>query len=174
MRGFVHIYTGDGKGKTTASIGLSIRCAGSGGNVLFPQFLKNNQSSELHILNQIPNIQVITCDKTFGFLSRLSEEERSEAKKVYSEYLYDVLELVRMKNFRMLILDEIIGAFKYDVIDRQTLLNFLINRPESLEVIMTGRSPDQELLALADYVSEIKKIKHPFDMGVKARIGIEK
>lgn len=174
MRGLVHIYSGDGKGKTTASIGLSIRCAGSGGDVLFSQFIKNNQSSELNILKQIPNIQLITCDKTFGFISRLSEEERFEAKEVYSNYLYHVLELVKTKNFRILVLDEIIGAFNYDVIDRQTLIDFLKSKPESLEVIMTGRNPGLELIELADYISEVKKVKHPFDHGVGARIGIEK
>lgn len=174
MRGLVHIYSGDGKGKTTASIGLCIRCAGSGGNVLFSQFIKNNQSSELNILKQIPNTQVITCDKTFGFISRLSEVERFEAKKVYSDYLEYVLEQVRTKNFRMLVLDEIIGAYNYEVIDCQTLIDFLKNKPESLEVIMTGRNPSLELIELADYISEVKKVKHPFDHGVSARIGIEK
>ena len=174
MRGLVHIYSGDGKGKTTASIGLSIRCAGSGGDVLFSQFIKNNESSELNILKQIPNIQLITCDKTFGFISRLSEEERFEVKKVYSDYLYRVLEQVWTKDFRMLVLDEIIGAYNYDVIDRQSLMDFLKNKPESLEVIMTGRNPDLELFEVADYVSEVKKVKHPFDHGVSARIGIEK
>ncbi len=174
MRGLVHIYSGEGKGKTTASIGLSIRCAGSGGDVLFSQFIKNNESSELNILKQIPSIQVITCEKTFGFISRLSEEERFEAKKIYSDYFYRVLELVKTKNFRMLVLDEIIGAYNYDVIDRQTLINFLKNKPESLEVIMSGRNSSLELIELADYVSEVKKVKHPFDRGVSARIGIEK
>ena len=174
MKGLVHIYSGDGKGKTTASVGLCIRCVGSGGDVLFSQFIKNNQSSELNILKQIPNIQVITCDKTFGFISRLSEEERFEAKKVYSDYLYHVLELVKTRNFRMLVLDEIIGAYNYDVIDRQTLIDFLKNKPESLEVIMTGRNPALELIELADYVSDIKKVKHPFEHGISARIGIEK
>lgn len=174
MKGLVHIYSGDGKGKTTASVGLCIRCAGSGGDVLFSQFIKNNQSSELNILKQIPNIQVITCDKTFGFISRLSEEERFEAKKVYSDYFYHVLELVKTRNFRMLVLDEIIGAYHYDVIDRQTLIDFLKNKPDSLEVIMTGRNPSLELIELADYVSDIKKVKHPFEHGIRARIGIEK
>ncbi len=174
MKGLVHIYSGDGKGKTTASIGLSIRCAGSGGDVLFSQFIKNNQSSELNILKQISNIQVITCDKTFGFISQLSEEKRFEAKEEYSYYLYHVLELVKTKNFRMLVLDEIIGAYNYDVIDRQTLIDFLKNKPGSLEVIMTGRNPALELIELADYVSYIKKVKHPFEHGISARIGIEK
>jgi cob(I)alamin adenosyltransferase len=174
MKGLVHIYTGDGKGKTTASIGLSIRCAGSGGDVLFSQFIKDNQSSELNILRQIPNIHVILCNRTFGFISRLSESERLDAKKVYSDYLYYVLELAKSKEYRMLVMDEIIGAYNHDVIDRQLFLDFLNNRPEALEVILTGRNPTKELLELADYVSDIRKVKHPFDHGIYARIGIEK
>lgn len=174
MRGLIHIYTGDGKGKTTAAIGLSIRCAGSGGEVLFSQFIKNNHSNELNILKQISNIQVVTTEKTFGFISRLSENERIEAKKVYSSYLYHVFELVKAKNPRMLILDEIIGAYNYNVIEHHMLTDFLINKPEELEVVMTGRNPALELVELADYVSDIKKVKHPFDQGINARIGIEK
>ncbi|ABX41756.1 cob(I)yrinic acid a,c-diamide adenosyltransferase [Lachnoclostridium phytofermentans] len=174
MRGLIHIYAGDGKGKTTASIGLSVRCAGSGGDVVFAQFIKNNQSSELNILKQLPNIQVITCDKTFGFISKLTESERLEAKKVYSDHFCNVIKQVKSKDCKMLVLDEIIGAYNYNVIDRQELIDFLKSKPESLEVILTGRNPAKELLDMADYVSEIKKIKHPFDQGICARIGIEK
>ena len=79
-----------------------------------------------------------------------------------------------IKNTRMLVLDEIIGAYNYDVIDRISLINFLKSKPEDLEVVMTGRNPGLELIELADYVSEVKKVKHPFDCGVNARIGIEK
>lgn len=174
MKGLIHIYTGDGKGKTTASIGLGIRCAGSGGNVVFTQFIKNNQSSELDILSQLSNFQVFTSDRTFGFISKLSENDRNEAKEVYSNLFSKVIEYVRLKDCRMLILDEIIGAYNYKVIDQQSLMDFLKNKPKYLEVVLTGRNPGDELLELADYVSEIKKIKHPYDNGILARIGIEK
>jgi cob(I)alamin adenosyltransferase len=174
MIGLIHIYTGDGKGKTTASVGLGIRCAGSGGKVVFAQFIKNNQSSELNILRHMPDFQVITSDRTFGFISRLSENDKNEAKEVYSNLLARVIEHVRLKDCRMLILDEIIGACNYKVIDQQYLIDFLNSKPGNLEVVLTGRNPADELIELADYVSEIKKVKHPYYHGIHARIGIEK
>lgn len=174
MQNLTHIYTGDGKGKTTAAVGLSIRCAGSGGEVLFTQFLKDNKSSELSLLQKIENITVILCDETFGFYSRMEEETKKRAKVVYHNYLQTIIEKVRQQEYVMLVLDEIIGAYNYNLIDRKLLLEFLQGKPDGLEVVMTGRNPHKELVELADYVSEIVKVKHPFDKGVIARRGIEK
>ena len=86
MKNLIHIYTGDGKGKTTAAVGLTIRYAGSGGKVLFSQFLKDNKSSELCILKRIDEIEVVLCQETFGFYSRMDEETKRKAKEVYSIY----------------------------------------------------------------------------------------
>ena len=146
-RGLIHIYCGDGKGKTTAAIGLSVRAAGSGMRVLFVQFLKKAETSELNILTKLPQITVL----------RPSEDES------WTDTQADLL-----------VLDEAIGAYNRGAIDRTKLLAFLKHKPESLEVEMTGRNPPGELIDLADYVSEIKKIKHPFDSGIRARTGIEK
>ncbi len=174
MEGLIHIYTGTGKGKTTAAVGLGIRCAGNGGKVLFSQFLKDNKSSELSILKKIGHIHVELCGETFGFYSRMAEGTKQDARETYSNYLVKVLEAARKEEYRMLILDEIIAAYNFELIDRKALLKFLETKPEHLEVVLTGRDPAEELLEIADYVSGIEKIKHPYDKGIPAREGIEK
>ena len=174
MKSLIHIYTGDGKGKTTAAIGLSIRFSCNGGKVLFTQFLKDNKSSELSILNNLDGIELLLCEETFGFYSRMNEQTKERAEKVYRDYLNEILEIIKNKDIQMLIMDEVIGAYNYNLIDKDTLLTFLKNKSEHLEVVMTGRNPEPELIELADYVSEIVKVKHPFDQGIYARMGIEK
>jgi cob(I)alamin adenosyltransferase len=174
MEGLTHIYTGNGKGKTTAAVGLGVRSAGNGGKVLFSQFLKDNKSSELKILKEIENIHLELCGETFGFYFRMSEETKKLAKETYSNYLARIIDSVKAGEYQMLIMDEIIATYNYELIDRQMLLDFLQNKPEQLEVVLTGRDPAEELVTLADYVSEIVKIKHPYDQGIPARIGIER
>ncbi len=174
MTGLIHIYEGDGKGKTTAAIGLSIRCAGSGGKVLFAQFLKNNSSSESAILMKLENIKYMALSENFGFVYRMTPETRLRAKEAYDGLLTSCIEEVTRHNYRMLILDEIIDAYHTELIDRRRLLDFLKNKPEQLEIIMTGRNADEKLIENAHYVSEIKKIKHPYDSGTPARLGIER
>ncbi len=173
-KGLIHIYEGDGKGKTTAAVGLCVRCAGSGRKVIFSQFLKDNQSSELKVLKSIEDIQVITAEKTFGFYFNMSEDEKEEAKEVYNRLLIQVIKQASREECDMLVLDEIMAAYSNQLIDRNYLLDFLKNKPYQLEVVLTGRNPAKELVELADYVSEVKKVKHPFDVGISARDGIEK
>ena len=174
MKSLIHIYTGDGKGKTTAAVGLTIRYAGSGGKVIFAQLLKNKKSSELNILNKIDGIQLVLCDEFFGFYINMNDETKEKAKDIYSNYLRKVIDMALNQETQMLVLDEVIVAYNFQLINREFLLNFLRNKPKHLEVVLTGRNPDRELLELADYVSEIGKVKHPYDKGIQARIGIEK
>lgn len=173
MSGCVHIYEGDGKGKTSAGIGLAIRCAGSGKKVLYTQFLKNNTSSELNILEKIENIDLERCEKKFGFIAYMSEEKKEEARAYYREHFRKIVQKVQSGRYGLLVLDEMIASYNHEMVDRWEVLEFLKNRPEDLEVVMTGRNPADELVELADYVSRIQKIKHPFDKGVPARLGIE-
>jgi cob(I)alamin adenosyltransferase len=93
---------------------------------------------------------------------------------LHNNNLKQALQLCENQEYKLIILDEIIGAYNKNLIDSELLLNFLQNKPQELEVVMTGRNPDKTLLSFADYISEIKKIKHPFDKGIKAREGIEK
>ena len=169
--GMIHIYCGDGKGKTTASMGLSVRAAGSGLKVLVVQFFKDGTSSELKILRGIPNITVMTEERNFGFFNFMKEEEKAVAKQAYQDLLQKAITL--SKDVDVLILDEIISTYNYEMIQRDTLVDFLKNKPSDLEVVLTGRDPKEELLELADYVTEMKKIKHPYDNKKPARLGIE-
>lgn len=174
MCGMIHIYEGDGKGKTSAGVGLCIRCAGSGQKVVYTQFLKTDCSSELKILEETPNIRVVHCGECFGFSFRMTPEQKEQAKEFYSCHLKKVIELVNEEPIRLLVLDEIIDAYNLNMVDREELLAFIKQKPKELEVVMTGRDPDPVLVKEADYVSRIKKIKHPFDKGVPARLGIER
>lgn len=178
MTGLLHIYTGDGKGKTSAATGLAVRFAGSGGRVLYAQFLKRNDSCELYGMEQIENIDLMRCERCFGFTFRMSEETKDEARGYYTGYFRHVIESVKENEkkaaYGLLILDELVTAFEKGLIDRAVVLEFLKNKPEELEVAMTGRGASAELLELADYVTEMKKVKHPFDAGIPARKGIEK
>ena len=169
----IHIYCGDGKGKTTAATGLAVRAAGSGMKVLFARFLKNENSGELKILDSIPEIEVIHLAKSFGFYKYLSEEERIELRKVYADLWRQVVKKVQTGAYDMLVLDEFAAAYRYGLVDQDEAVCVLENRPETLEVVLTGRDPDERLTKIADYVSEIQNRKHPFDRGIPARKGIE-
>ena len=176
MKGLIQIYCGDGKGKTTAAIGQAVRSAGAGLSVIFSRFLKTEDSGELAILKEVPGITMVPCRKSFGFFFQMTEAEKQEAAQVYQEVLDRAVSLASEaagEGDTLLVMDEIIATYRYGLVDREKLTAFLRDKPENLEVVMTGRDPAQELVSLADYVSEIKKIKHPFDRGLCARRGIE-
>lgn len=172
-QGLIHIYCGDGKGKTSAAVGLAVRAAGTGMRVLVVRFMKNEHSGEIKALEYIPGIELIHPEKTFGFMKYLSEEEKAEFYRI-SEALWDRTEkAVQEKSYDVLVVDEFMAAYGYGLIPREKAVRFLKNKPEGLEVVLTGRNPAEEILELADYVSEIRKEKHPFDRGIPARKGIE-
>lgn len=173
MSGLIHIYEGDGKGKTSAGVGLSVRCAGSGQKVLYTQFLKDDKSNELKVLEQIEGIHVVHCEKNFGFTFNMTPETKEKAKEFYTEHFRRVSKMAVEEGVKLLVLDELIATYNLNMVDQKEVLEFLKNKPEELEVVMTGRDPAGELVELADYVSRIVKVKHPFDQGVPARVGIE-
>lgn len=173
MRSGVHVYCGDGKGKTTAATGLAVRAAGNGMRVLFARFLKNEQSSELSVLDAIPGIEVIHLDKSFGFSNQLSEQEKQEQSEYYRSLWQTIAAKAASGSYEMLVMDEIMAAVSLGIISVSDVVDLLDSRPAELEVVMTGRDPDEALVECADYVSEIRKIKHPYDNGVTARKGIE-
>lgn len=169
--GLVHIYCGDGKGKTSAAIGLAIRAAGRGKQIVIARFLKTEDSGEVEVLRRIPEIVVLPCERAFGFVSNMDEETRKQAA-AYNLRLFERAALLS-EDADMVVLDEIMAAVRYGMVPEQRVLGFLSGRPEKLEVVMTGRSPSSDLLEAADYVSEIEKKKHPYDRGIPARVGIE-
>lgn len=172
--GLIHLYHGDGKGKTTAALGLSIRAAGSGFRVVFVQFLKNQPTGELSILGELPGITVLRGKEGARFSFAMSEEEKERTKLLHTENLNAAIALAASGNCDLLVLDEVVGAYGRDLIDQSVLEVFVRNKPEQLELVMTGRNPAQWMIDCADYVSEIRKIKHPYDQGIPARTGIEK
>jgi cob(I)alamin adenosyltransferase len=169
--GLVHIYCGDGKGKTTACVGLSVRAAGSGMKVLFVQFFKNGNSSEIKVLKSIDNIECLHAEKPCGRFSNMSDEQKMQAKDDFENLLNTAIE--KSKDVDMVVFDEAISTYNYNMIDKQQFIDFIKNHRQHLEIVLSGRDPSDELLSIADYVSEIRKIKHPFDEGMKARKGIE-
>lgn len=172
-QGLIHIYCGDGKGKTSAATGLAVRAAGCGKRVLFTRFLKNENSGELKILDAVPEIRVVHLDRSYGFFSTLSDREKEDVRQMYGQLWQDIKKLVSGSGFDVLVMDEVMAAYRYGLIPREEVLEFLKGKPENLEIVLTGRDPDENLVELADYVSEIRKIKHPFDRGIRAREGIE-
>lgn len=172
VKGCLHIYCGDGKGKTTAAVGLAVRAAGYGMKVLFCQCMKDGTSSEVEMLQKL-GIDYCCCTEKFGFYWNMTDEQKEKAKDAYMELFVKVIKKAKEENYGMLVIDEFMSAYQYGMIAPREAIRFLMERPEGLEVVLTGRGPGEELIELADYVTEMKKRKHPFDKGVKARKGIE-
>lgn len=174
MFGLIHIYCGDGKGKTTAAVGLAVRCAGRGNKVLMVQFLKSRDSGELYSLAKLPDIEVMRGKESKKFTFQMNEEEKHALLIEHNKMFEQVLAKIKNGGYSLLILDEVIGALNAKVFEMPKLIEFLRHKPENLEVVLTGRNPAPELVEIADYVSEIRKVKHPMDKGIMAREGIEK
>lgn len=174
MFGLIHIYCGDGKGKTTAAVGLAVRCAGRGNKVLLVQFLKSRDSGELYSLAKLPDVEVMRGKESKKFTFQMNEEEKHALLIEHNKMFEQVLEKIKNGGYSLLILDEVIGALNAKVFEMPKLIEFLRHKPENLEVVLTGRNPAPELVEIADYVSEMRKVKHPMDKGIMAREGIEK
>lgn len=169
----VHIYCGDGKGKTSAAVGLAVRAAGRGKKVLMVRFLKNEDSGEVEALKYIPRICVKPCEKSFGFFWQMTREEKEQAREYFGKLFRQSWREALEKGVDMVVLDEIMAACRYGLVPEGEVVQCLRTRPGTLEVVLTGRDPSDELIKLADYVSDIRKEKHPFDRGLPAREGIE-
>ena len=174
QKGLIHIYYGDGKGKTTAALGLAIRAAGCGKNVVIVEFIKNWACGEHNSIPQISNIKLFRGKAAGGkFIHEMSEEEKQETKASQDECLKNALEQVETGQCDVLILDEAIDANELGMLDAALLEALINNKPDTLELVLTGHKPDARILERADYVTEMIKRKHPFDEGVNARQGIE-
>lgn len=171
--GLIHLYCGDGKGKTTASLGLALRCAGRGGRVLFAQFLKGRPTGELASLEKIPAITVLRGKALLKFTFQMTEAEKEETRAAQTALLDKVCAFCREQKPDLAVCDELVGACALGLVPEEAVCRFLQEKPTNTEVVLTGRNPSPALVDLADYVSEIKKIKHPFDKGIPARLGIE-
>lgn len=172
--GYVHIYCGNGKGKTTTAMGLCTRAAGYGYKVLIYQFMKNNSTNERKILEKIPNITFVDGLEKEKFSFQMSEQEKEERREFYRSQFEKVTKKAEDEGYDVLFCDELIYTIGADLFDEQMLIDYIDHKPENLEFILTGQNPGEEVIKRADYVSEIRKIKHPFDQGMPAREGIER
>ena len=167
----IHLYYGNGKGKTTAAAGLAVRAAGAGMRVLFTQFFKNGKSSEIYPLSEIKTVDILMPQEYHGRYKNMDDAQKSAIRESYRMLMREVME--KAKQYDLIVLDEIVSAYGYGLFDKKTLLAFLQSEGKTREIVLTGRKPLPELLALADYATEMRKIKHPFDGGIQARKGIE-
>lgn len=172
--GLIQIYYGDGKGKTTAALGQIVRAAGYGYRVLFYQFMKNNDSSERKILEQIREITCLKGPESVKFSFLMTQEEKAASRKYHEDMLTAIQEMLARERYDVVFLDEAVYTVAAGLLSEEHLIRFMEEKPEETELILTGNTPTGKMLALADYVTEIKKIKHPFDLGQPARRGIEK
>ncbi len=171
MKGYVHVYTGDGKGKTTAAIGLAIRAAGAGRKVFIGQFLKSGEYSEHKALERFSDLIEI---KQYGrgcFIYGAPEDEDIKAAR---KGLNEVRDIINSGEYDLVILDEANIAVYYKLFEVSKLLEIDRSRPEHVEIVITGRMADQSLIDEADLVTEMKEIKHYYKKGVIARPGIER
>lgn len=171
MAGLIHLYCGDGKGKTSAAVGLAVRASGAGKRVIFTQFFKDGSSSEIESLKRLPGIRTIHANTVKGFYHAMSPEQREQAREDYTALFRQVTDAARDAD--LLILDEIVSACNRGVVPETLVTDFLRCKPQQLEVVLTGRDPSPGLTELADYITEMRKLRHPFDRGIPARKGIE-
>ncbi len=171
--GLIHIYTGNGKGKTTASVGLTVRAHAHGLRVLFVQFLKNGLSGEIGILRQLDNVRVLSGQADMKFTNQMEEDDKIRTRQMHEEFFAAAVTAAQAGEIDLLVLDETFGALATGLLDSNEVYNFLVTKPARLEVVLTGRNPESRFLALADYVSDVQCIAHPYEKGILAREGID-
>ena len=171
MKGYIQVYTGDGKGKTTAAIGLAIRAAGAGLRVLIAQFIKRGEFSEIKSLKRFSDLITVA---QFGRGHFVVRDVPPECIEKAHDGLECVTSCIVSGEYDVVILEEANVAVKRGFLSVQDLLDLIDIKPDNVEMVITGRNADPKIIARADLVTEMKKIKHYFDQGQRARIGIEK
>lgn len=169
MAGYIHLYTGNGKGKTTAALGLAIRAAGAGRKVFIAQFVKGMPYGELKTLDKIPEIEV----KQYGLDCFIVNEPTQKDIKAARTGLKEVSTIIKNDLCDVLILDEVCIALHYHLFEPGELIPLLKGKPAEMEIVLTGRYAPESLMELADLVTEMKEVKHYFTRGIQAREGIE-
>ena len=171
MGGKIHVYTGDGKGKTTAALGLSIRAAGAGLRVFIAQFIKADEYSEIKALKRFSDLITVEQFGLGGFIGGNPSSGDIEAAQKGIERVKDI---ISSGKYDVVVLDEANIAVKYTLFSEQDLLDIMDAKSKDLELVITGRGASQRVIEKADLVTEMKAVKHYFQKGVEARSGIEK
>jgi cob(I)alamin adenosyltransferase len=170
MKGLIQVYYGNGKGKTTAALGQALRAAGREKKILIVQFMKKWDYGELHSIEMIPQITIKTFGtKEFVYKGEAKKIDYQEAEKAFTEGVQGA----QSGQYDIVIFDELNVAVDFGLLELKQVIDFLERKPEEVEVIITGRNAPQEIIDQADLVTEMREIKHPYQKGVQARIGIE-
>lgn len=172
-KGLMHIYHGDGKGKTTAAVGLAVRAAGAGLHVAFMQLMKDAASAELNILKKIDQIEVYTIKNTYGFTWNMSDDNRIQLRMRNDRAMKAMIKAAKEELYQMIVVDEIMSAYQGGFVDKTSVLALMQLCKGTTELVFTGRNPAKELLDRADYITEMKNERHPYEKGITARVGIE-
>lgn len=168
-KGYIQLYTGNGKGKTTAALGISLRCLCAGNKVFFGQFMKGKPYSELKATDYFKNLTMEQFGNECFVGKEPAERDFEDAKKG----LMRMREVLSSGEYDMVVFDEINTALFFHLVKLEEVLSVLDLKPEKTEVILTGRYAPQELIDRADLVTEMREIKHYYNEGVQARVGIE-
>ncbi|OEU78712.1 MAG: cob(I)yrinic acid a,c-diamide adenosyltransferase [Desulfobacterales bacterium S5133MH4] len=168
---YIHVYTGDGKGKTTAALGLTLRAVGAGWKVLFAQFLKHGEYNEIKALKKLGEQVTIRQYGSGRFIRGEPSREEIEMARVG---LSEIMQVMEEGRYDLIVLDEINVAVHFVLIPLKSVMSLLERRPQDVELILTGRWAPKEIMERADLVTEVRMIKHYFSKGVQAREGIEK
>ncbi len=172
-KGLMHIYHGDGKGKTTAAIGLAVRAAGAGMRVSFVQFMKDGTSAELDVLKKIEKVEVYAIKNTFGFTWNMRDEDRIKLRMHNDRAMRAIIKAVKEEIYQLVIVDEMMSAYQGGFVDKSSVHELVQLCKGTTELVFTGRNPAKELLGKADYITEMRNERHPYERGISARVGIE-
>jgi cob(I)alamin adenosyltransferase len=172
LQGYVQVYTGEGKGKTTAAFGLALRAVGAGLKVYFAQFVKGTKYSECHAVEKY--LSAFITMKQYGMGYFVEREPDDKDRRMAAEGLREIKEIMCSGKYDVIILDEANIAVYYELFSLEDLLGFIDAKPANIELVITGRHADPKVIEKADLVTEMKEIKHYYHNGVEARKGIEK
>ncbi len=173
-KGYIQIYTGNGKGKTTAAVGLATRAAGNKYRVCMVQFLKSDATGELESAKLMaPYFTIHRFERPTGFFWTLNDQEKLELKEDIQEAYKFCIKQLEEGNCDILIMDEIMGTLSNGLITEEQLIELIDKKPDDVELIMTGRNVPESIMQRANLVTEMKDLKHYFNEGVPARRGIE-
>ncbi len=169
-KGYIHIYTGNGKGKTTAALGLALRMSGTGQHVFVAQFVKSMQYAEIETINRhLPLID----HKQYGYGCFIDKKATEKDREAAQEGLWELENILLSKKYKLVILDELNIALYYNLIDLKDVIEIIKKKPYETELVITGRYAPKELIDLADLVTEMQEVKHYYTKGILSRKGVE-
>ena len=169
-KGYIHVYTGPGKGKTTAALGLGLRAVGAGLKVHMMQFMKGRRYSEIDAIENLSNFTLSQHGRD-EFVSKENPEQVDV--DLAQEGFAQAKDIIKNSEYDLVILDELNVAIDYNLVKLEDVINLIEQKPEKLELVLTGRDAHPEIVKIADLVTEMLEIKHPYQQGVAARKGID-